>query len=706
MLAAALALGAGSSRAQDLGAAPDSSHVRATLVAEGEAPPGGIVHVALRQQIERGWHTYWRNPGDAGQATQIKWTLPQGWRAGDIQWPAPQRLPNPPLMDYGYEGEVLLPVALSVPADARPGSTAHLQAAVSMLVCETVCVPADAVLTLDLTVAKGAPAASPRWAGPIAKTLAALPKPGVLTAAFTREGDTLALSVAGAPIAGGVSEAYFYPYRDTVIDHAAAQALDRGPKGLTLTLTPGAAFKDAAAPAAPAALQGVLEAGGAAYEIDAKPGSPLLGTFGLGPPATARPGSALGLIGAVGLALLGGLILNLMPCVFPVLAMKAAALARHAHTPAQARIQGAAYAAGVIGAFVTLAGVLIAAKAGGAAIGWGYQLQSPPVVAGLALIMLLVGLNLSGVFEVGQSLQSASGEIGTKGGAEGAFLTGALAVVVAAPCTAPFMAAALGFALTQSPAASLLVFAALGAGLAAPFVAVCFAPPLLALMPKPGAWMDVLRKALAFPMYGAAAWLVWVFAAQVGDVGLAAMLAAAVCASLAAWLFGLSQKDGPAPRRLGLRLASILVLVAAGALVWGAHPAPRMQGAPAPVAGLQSVPYSPARLAELRSQGKAVFVDFTADWCVTCKVNERIALSTPGVAAAFARTGAVFMVADWTNRDADIARALAEHGRAGVPLYLVYGKDGGAPKVLPQLLTPGTVVRAVESASKPSANPT
>jgi thiol:disulfide interchange protein len=318
----------------------------------------------------------------------------------------------------------------------------------------------------------------------------------------------------------------------------------------------------------------------------------------------------------------------------------------------------------------------------------------------LALLMFLVGLNLSGLFEVGTSAQGAGAGLAARGGALGAFFTGALAVVVAAPCTAPFMAAAIGYALVQPAVVTLAIFLALGLGLAFPFTAFSFVPGLLRRLPRPGAWMDVLRRALAFPMYGAAAWLAWVFTAQAGDLGLARLLAAALVVAFGGWLYGLGQAGGGRAR--ALQLAALPAIAVAALLIYP------VAGAPAPAAaapaasgaaGLPVTAYSEARLAELRGQGKPVFVDFTADWCITCKVNERTALSTAAVAQAFARAGAVYMVADWTNRNDDIARALQAHGRAGVPLYVLYGAKGGDPVILPQLLTEGAVVAALKDAS-------
>lgn len=716
----------------------NTGHLVAELVSQTKGvAPGGLAYIAIRQDIQKGWHTYWRNPGDSGEATSAKWTLPADWSTGDWVWPAPQRLPLGPLMNYGYTGQVLLPVALNVPATAKPGTTQTLKADVTFLVCADICVPEEAKLQLDVPVVAGTPPNDPKWGDLIGKTILDSPKATDLAAVAAWQGTgadkALKLAVTGEGVKGkDLSHAYFFPYDAKSLDHAAKQTIEKGPDGLTLTLKPSTVVANA--PDAPA-LTGVLSLGGQAYEVAAKSGVIPAGAGGLGEvtPAplktedvaqstagtatagTAIPeaGAGLGLLPAVLFAFVGGLILNLMPCVFPVLSMKAASLAAHAHQPGEAKRQGLAFLGGVLATFLLLAGVLLTLKAGGAAIGWGFQLQSPAVVGALALVMLLVALNMSGVFEATLPGQGAGGGLATQGGLVGAFFTGALAVVVAAPCTAPFMATALGFALTQSAPAALLVFLGLGLGFAAPFVAVAFIPGLLQRLPRPGAWMDTLKHVLAFPMYGTAAWLLWVFTLQAGSGALAALLAAAVLAGLCAWLIGAAQRAALSGikgflLRFSAAVAAGLAIacLTAGALQHAPAAAVADGGAAPSEAGgreAPSQPFTPEKLADLRAQGKPVFVNFTAAWCVTCQVNERLALGAGSVAKALADTGTVYLKADWTNHDGAIAKMLADHGRAGVPLYLVYGAGGGDPVVLPQLLTPGSVVAAIKAAAKPKA---
>ena len=501
-----------------------------------------------------------------------------------------------------------------MPGDAKPGTTQTLKADVTFLVCADICVPEEAKLKIDLPVVSGAPLVDPKWGAAIDKTLAGAPKPSGLEAAVAWAGQgpdrVLKLGVTGDALKGvDLSHAYFFPFDAKAIDHAARQRIEKGPDGLTLTLKPSSVGSDASAPS----LDGVLSLGAQAYEIAGKPEPIPAEAGGLGA-VTAAPlkaeavaqstagsaaagaaippaGANIGLLAAVAFAFVGGLILNLMPCVFPVLSMKAASLAAHAHQEKEARAQGLAFLAGVLLTFLALAGLLLALKSGGQAIGWGFQLQSPAVVGGLALVMLLVALNMSGVFEATLPGQGAGGALAARGGLVGSFFTGMLAVVVAAPCTAPFMATALGFALTQSAPAALLVFAGLGLGFAAPFVAVTFIPALMRLFPRPGAWMDTLKRLLAFPMYGTAAWLLWVFTLQTGSGALALMLAAAVLVGFCAWLTGRAQAGGkPLVPGLAAGLAAVLAIAC---LVYGAR-----ETAPARPCSARSLAISPLWLVQ------------------------------------------------------------------------------------------------------------
>ncbi len=674
------------------------------------AAPGSTAVVAVKQTIRPDWHTYWRNPGDSGGATTLTWTLPKGVSAGDIVWPVPERQRISGLMNYGYSGTVYLPVPIEVPASARPGTTLPLIVKALFLVCSAeMCVPDELTLRLDLPVRDGAAPLNPRHGAAITAVLEDAPRPAGITARVALEDGVLTLGAAGGPLAGSdPGPSYFFPFEGGIIDHPAPQTGAWGPQGLILRLRPGSETR---ATGLTGPVGGVLVTAAGAWEIRAEPGAVPAGTSGSGVLAAAADadagaadpdgGSDLATFArALLFAVLGGLILNLMPCVFPILAMKAAALAASAHDERHTRRDGLAFLAGVLTTFLLLAGVLLALRATGEAVGWGFQLQSPPVTAGLALLMLAVALNLSGVFHVGGRLQGAgSGPLSRLPGGLGAFFTGALTVVVAAPCTAPFMAFALGAALVMPWPLALLVFLGLGLGLAMPFVLISLTPGLLARLPRPGPWMERLKNLLAFPMYATALWLAWVFSRQTGPEALGLLFTAGLMLALGVWLIGCGQTERGFGRRGVFHLtAGVAALLLAGAalIVAARVPAPAIgPAAPAHGAGPASAPWSAAAVETARAQGRPVLVNFTADWCVTCKINERTSLSTAGVTAAIEGSNAVYLVGDWTRRDDAITAELLRHGRSGVPLYLLYAPGVAEPRVLPQLLTEGVVVEAL-----------
>jgi thiol:disulfide interchange protein DsbD len=675
------------------------------------AAPGSTAVVAVKQTIRPGWHTYWRNPGDSGGATTLTWTLPQGVRAGEIVWPVPERQRIAGLMNYGYSGVVHLPVPIEIPASARPGTTVPLTVKALFLVCSAeMCVPDELTLKLDLPVREGAASMNPRHGAAITAVLENAPRPAGLEARIALENGVLTLGVAGGPLAGqDPGPSYFFPFEGGVIDHPAAQTGSWGPEGLTLRLQPGG---ETQASGLTGPVEGVLVTDHGAWEIRAERGTSPAGVTGSGAlaaAADATPGGTGSNAGtglatfaqAVLFAMLGGLILNLMPCVFPILAMKAASLAASAHDARHARRDGLAFLAGVLTTFLLLAGVLLALRAAGEAVGWGFQLQSPPVTAGLALLMLAVALNLSGVFHVGGGLQGAgSGPLSRLPGGVGAFFTGALAVIVAAPCTAPFMAFALGAALVMPWPMALVVFLGLGLGLALPFVVVSLTPGLLAKLPRPGPWMERLKNLLAFPMYATALWLAWVFSRQTAPEALGLMFVAGLLLALGVWLIGCGQTERGFGRRGVLHLTAglaALVLAGAGLVMAARVPAPATgPQASAQGAGPVSAPWSTAAVQAALAQGRPVLVNFTADWCVTCKINERTSLTSAGVIAAMESSNAVYLVGDWTRRDDAITAELQRHGRSGVPLYLLYSPGSPEPRILPQLLTEGVIVDALK----------
>ncbi len=657
--------------------------VHARLIAEHDAiAPGGSETIAFEQVIRPGWHTYWRNPGDVGQPTTLDWKLPAGWSAGPLQWPYPKRLPVGEYMDFGYESRVWILSTVTAPPDAKPGDVVRVKAAASWLVCQEVCVPEEATLSLPLKI--GTPRAATDVAG-FAAARARLPAPSPWAARY-RLGDTLDLFVAARPLAQAhPSRAEFFPLRDGAVNGPAPQTMGFADDGLVLRMTGAKKLAKTGGP-----LEGVLvlhsaDGSTAALALKAMPG-PV-------PDANFDTGGATGLLWALLLAFAGGLILNLMPCVLPILAMKAFALSSlSGRDRAEAVRESFAYGVGAILSFVSLGIALLALRAGGDAIGWGFQLQEPLVVAGFALLMFGVGLNLSGAFEIA-GFGGGNG-LTHVGGMAGSFFTGVLAVAVAAPCTAPFMAAALGFALTQPATVALAVFLVLGIGFAAPFVAIGVSPTLMRALPRPGAWMLRFKQALAFAMYATAAWLVWVLAQQAGANAVAAIAAALVATGFGAWVWGATRALSPRGRGIGALLTLIAIVAALSCLSF-------LKAAPGTasginVTGIPSEPYSAARLDALRAQNRAVFVNATAAWCITCLVNDETALSRARVRQAFADKHVAYLVADWTRRDPAITALLSVHGRSGVPLYLYYAPGASTPAVLPQILTEGEVLAALE----------
>ncbi len=649
---------------------------RVTLAADLAAvAPGATLRLALRVGLAPRWHTYWSNPGDAGEPPRIALTLPDGGAVGPLAFPAPSRIPTGPLVSFGYEGEVAFPLSVTLPADLAPGRLYTVEAAANWLTCAEVCIPEDGAFRLDIPIEATA-RPDPALDAAFAAAEASIPRPSPFAARIGFDGTRGAIEVAGAPLSPlTVREAFFFPDVQGLLDHPAPQRLSVADGTLTLALARGAT----PLPPTVSGVIAVTDAAGSrsAYAVSATPG-PV--------PAT---GSGLTLPWAVGFALLGGLLLNLMPCVFPILAMKAIALARLAGAGrAPVRAEALSYAAGVVLTFLAVGGALIALRAGGSLVGWGYQFTQPPVVAALAWLMLAVGLNLSGVFALPTPRFAGAGSGAASGGGHaGSFATGALAVLVATPCTAPFMAPALGAALTLPAAEALAVFAALGAGMALPQALLAGFPGAARWLPRPGPWMERLRGALAFPMYAAAAWLAWVLAVQAGPDGVLAVLGGGVLIAFAAWAYGAGLG-----RRLG-RVAAVAAVAGAVALL----PGLRATAGPAR-AGVDI--WSEARVTALRTEGRPVFVNLTAAWCITCKVNERVALEAPAVRDAFARAGVAAVVADWTNGDPAVSALLRSQGREGVPLYLLYPPGGGAPAILPQILTERIILDAVAAAQR------
>jgi thiol:disulfide interchange protein DsbD len=697
-----------------------AQHLTAELVALGPAiAPGGTQQVGLVLTLDKGWHVYWINPGDSGEPPRIAWTLPAGVTAGPMQFPIPKRLPLGPLMDFGYEGEVAFPVTIAAAPTLKPGPM-HLDAQVSWLVCAQVCIPGKAHLGIGLTVQPGTPQAP--LAGALGEAITLVPKPLPAGTKFSVTGGAQQFVLT---LIEGRREtnAEFYPYPSEstaneaqppdAIVNAAEQKIEPQRDGVRLTVerSPDLA-------ALPAMLRGVLKfSNTVAYDVSAPvPGEVAAANGGSTTSTTA--------IGAIGLAFLGGILLNLMPCVFPVLFLKGLALVQAAgagggRNRAHLLRHGLTYALGILLSFWMIVAVLLALRATGSHAGWGFQLQSPVFIALLASLIFLLALSLAGQFEIGLSLTSAGSSLVDRAGAgkqsySGSFFTGVLATVVATPCTAPLMGAAIGFALTQSAAVVFAVFTALALGLAAPYLLLSWQPAWVRVLPRPGAWMELLKQFTAVPLFATAIWLAWVYGqlhASSGVDQMALLLTCFLVLAIAGWALGrwpakwASRIAALALIALGLAIPLSQTRDAARAGTPDQSNAMQQDAAQSGLstsgAGLIWQPYSQQALDAARASGHPVFLDFTAAWCLSCQFNERAVLRSSDVESALRAHNFVLLKADWTNGDPEITKKLASLGRAGVPTYVLYpATAGSAPDVLPELLTKGLVLAAIERDAK------
>ncbi len=684
---AILALFAAAGPVRAASSSADALHLRVQLIVpEGSLLTGQSSNAGLYFKLEPGWHVYWQNAGDSGEPPHIRWILPKGITASELQFPAPERLPLGPLMDFGYENEVLFPFTLNAAPDLKPGPVT-LHAHVDWLVCREVCIPGKADLEITRVSGGSSGGGYPedeqiydRLAGNLPK-----PLPPNDDAVFqpTPTGFRLALTTGERE-----TQAVFFPSDQNIIDNPSPQPLTPAPTGFILALK-----KDTNLAGSPSALNGVIElSGGRNYEIHAQPGSIALPPSG---PTFAR------LARISGLAFLGGLVLNLMPCVFPVLFIKGLALVNSgAEERHNLRAHGFVYAAGILVSFWALVAALLGLRAAGATLGWGFQFQSPVFLSLMAALLFFLGLALAGQFEIGLSLTGAGGSLAAKQGYAGSFFTGVLAVIVATPCTAPFMGTAIGYALAQSAAITFAVFTALALGLAAPYVALTLQPAWTRLLPKPGAWMEVFKQAISIPIFLTVIWLAWVLANAYGTSLLALVLLSFLLLAVAGWFLGRWPARRWATGVAGLLLLSVVGLDASSAVLFereepGLHTA-RGQASSKnlPAAGVWQ-PWSADAVQKALASGRPVFVDFTASWCLSCQVNERVALDRPEVLEAFARANIVLLRADWTREDPAITQALASLGRSGVPVYALYTPGQTNPQLLPQVLTPAIVTGAL-----------
>ncbi len=635
--------------------------------------PGETLWFAVRQELREGWHVFWINPGDAGLPLELDWSLPEGFTTGEIVHPAPAYIPVGPLASYAHEGAPVFLVSVTAPRDIEVGETIDIAIDARWQTCEDICVPEEGRFEFSLPVVAAAER-DRSFSDLFATARASQPK--VLDAAaeisVTQNAYELRLS---PPADFSPDDAFFFAAPEGVIEAAAKQQVDVDGVEAVITMTPG--WRDGYNGEA---MEGVLtftaEVGvRRAYALAASLNGPMVKPAPQTTPAS-QAGEANILL-LLAFAFFGGVILNVMPCVFPIVFIKAAAFLRSApENPAEVRRDGLLYTAGVLTTFLIIGGGLLLLRSGGEQLGWGFHLQSPWVVALSAYILLLVGLNLAGVFTIGESLAGGGEELTQKGGAVGAFFTGALAVVVAAPCIGPLLSAPMGAALFLPPLAGLLIFLVLGLGLAAPYLALSFAPQLGRWLPKPGQWMMMFKQALAFPVFAAAAYFVWVLGQQAGGAGLGAVLAGSVFIAFAAWAFERSKSDGKAA--LVLRVLAAFAALAALGPLFRLEPAPAGVSSPAETYGAMiAEPYNQLALDDYLADGVSVFVDFTAAWCVTCQFDRATIFSDRVLAKGFADKSVVFMVADWTVRDPEISAALESFGASGVPFYVYYapGED-------------------------------
>ena len=658
----------------------DAAHLRVELMVPGSGlyKNDALNQAGLYFKLEPGWHVYWQNPGDAGEPPHLHWTLQDGITAGPLEFPAPKRVPLGPLMDFGYEDEVLFPFTVHVAENAKPGP-ATLHAKVDWLVCREVCIPGKAELELSRNVQQGPADQSVNEPPLFRKFISQLPKPLPANDRAVFQPTPTGFRL-GVETGQRETSASFFPEEQDILDNPAPQKVSPTAKGVVLEFK-----KDANLASNPPHLKGVVElSGGRAYELTALPGTVAAGAPAISWGVLAR---------TTGFAFLGGLLLNLMPCVFPVLFLKGLALVRSGNEERhKLRVHGFVYAVGILISFWALVAALLGLRAAGSSVGWGFQFQSPVFLALMAGLLFFLGLSLAGQFEIGLTLTSAGGSLAAKQGYTGSFFTGVLAVVVATPCTAPFMGAAVGYALAQPAAVTFAVFSALALGLAAPYVALTLQPAWTRLLPRPGVWMDVLKQAISVPIFITVIWLAWVLAQAYGATMLVVLLGSFLLLAIAGWFLG----RWPA-KRWATTVAVLIVLAVVAVCVLAPG---ELKAAPRSQTGQEThgswEPWSADAVSRYQAQGRPVFVDFTASWCLSCQVNERVALSRPEVQKAFADSNVALLRADWTQHDDAITQALTELGRSGVPAYALYTPGQSQPQMLPEVLTPGIVLDALE----------
>ncbi len=698
---------AANASAADLASAPVvTGEAESRLLAEGPFVPGETIWFLLDQRLSPGWHVYWKNPGDSGLPLVLDWQLPRGFEAGEPLYPVPERIEVGPLVNYGFHGSpgFLLPVR--VPELVEPGQIMPVTLSATWLICEDICIPEDAQFALDVPVVAN-PETQTQHADRFSTARKALPRAARFEGVFQTHSDSLAMQfdLTDSEVTGSVTGAYFFAAREGAIAASAPQRFALDGKRLRLEAKPGFDYDTVT----PSSFDGVLkletDTGSIGLKTTLSPGSVVAMAAGSSEqtvpasktslPDTSAAANQPSFIVLLALAFLGGIILNIMPCVFPILFIKATALMKASGASTeQARRHGILYTAGVLAAFGTLATLLFFLRGQGAALGWGFHLQSPVIVLLSGYILFLVGLNLAGLYSVGGSLVGVGQGLTERQGGLGAFFTGLLAVIVAAPCIGPLLSLPVGAAVFLPPVSGVLIFLVMGLGLALPFLALSFVPALGRRLPRPGRWMETFKQVLSFPVFSGSAFFLWVLTAQTGQTGLSLALAGAIALAFAAWLFERTKAASDRVRRPVLGGAALLALATLIASVQVSSLSVRQldktEEKHFDYGALQARAFDPQEIVILNDQGIDVFVDFTAAWCVTCQFNKMTIFSSPDIAAAFRANKTEFMVADWTLRDPIITRTLEKFGRNGVPLYILYPADA-APRILDMPISKRTI---------------
>ncbi|TVQ64823.1 MAG: thiol:disulfide interchange protein [Balneolaceae bacterium] len=688
--------------AQLAGQAVQTDNAVVELVSEQESiRPGEAFRIGVHMELRDGWYVYYRNPGDSGMPLTVRWTHDPTFRAGDIQWPVPLWIPVAGgLTSYGYYGQVLLMMEAEAPAELTPGSFYTLEAEADWLICEAICIPEYADLTLTLEVTDDEIQYSDIWLPRFNETRNELPVSLPYWKASAKlEGNTIRLSLASdAFTLPEYDEIRYFAKQEAEIENSAPQPFTAEGETITLELR-----KSIYKTGDPDRLWGVLYSPQGWDEPGRIKGMIVDVPIGESNHGQELPAAASLISGAFWILLLfaftGGMLLNLMPCVFPILSIKIMNFMEMAgHNRAKVRLHGWVFAAGVLASFLLLASLLLLLRAGGQELGWGFQLQSPAFIVFLTFLMFGLGLSLMGMFEIGNSLITIAGKTDTGQGLRGSFFSGILATVLATPCTAPFMGTALGMAITLPALNSLMIFLFLGAGMAFPYLLLTLFPALMKLLPKPGAWMETFKQIMAFPLFATAIWLMWVFGQQTGSDGVIRLLVGLLCLSAGIWIL---HRWSAFQISTSARVVSrgMMVLIIASGFMFAVTTVPdnrAYDGVKTDGYGIEWIDFSEEKMNSFPVGDAPVFIDFTAAWCITCKANERIVFSSQRVRDRFADLGFVMVKADWTNRNPEITRALASFGRNGVPFYVIYPGNGAEPVILPELLTPGIVLEALD----------